>query len=217
MGQFFHLLSVSFTGKTTGGSRPQLLFLSLSSCYLLENTTLCKCYFCSRNDIRNFNWIMQESTEKQEKGKEKEKGEEVMWETFEEKILSSELKDIVVHETISIEEMEYDEEIEGYVYPCPCGDEFYVSLEEMRKGIDIAECPSCSLKVRVIFDISHLPPKKKAKEWEMIWKKCFIIIIVSLPLIYGVKSNNCNRKGINEYLHLCPLSIPFSIHLLYIL
>jgi len=48
--------------------------------------------------------------------------------------------------------MEFDEELEGYLYDCPCGDEFYISLDDLKKGINIAECPSCSLKIRIIFD-----------------------------------------------------------------
>lgn len=35
-------------------------------------------------------------------------------------------------------------------YPCPCGDLFELSLSEFAKGSVVAECPTCSLTVRII-------------------------------------------------------------------
>lgn len=48
--------------------------------------------------------------------------------------------------------MEYDADGECYRYACPCGDEFEITLEELRAGEEIAHCPSCTLVVRVIYD-----------------------------------------------------------------
>lgn len=62
-----------------------------------------------------------------------------------------------VYEEIEIEDMTYDEETQYYFYPCPCGDKFFISLEELLDGEDIAPCPSCSLRIRVIFDEEKLP------------------------------------------------------------
>ena len=39
-----------------------------------------------------------------------------------------------------------------FYYPCPCGDRFFVSLEDLLSGEDIARCPSCSLIIRVVCD-----------------------------------------------------------------
>jgi len=58
----------------------------------------------------------------------------------------------VFHDEIEIEDMEYDEETETYHYPCPCGDRFEITKEELEMGEDVAKCPSCSLLIKVIYD-----------------------------------------------------------------
>ena len=50
---------------------------------------------------------------------------------------------------VEIEDFEFDEEEGVYYYPCPCGDKFAISLEELEAGEEIATCPSCSLIVKV--------------------------------------------------------------------
>ncbi|KAL8590923.1 Diphthamide biosynthesis protein 3 [Nucella lapillus] len=57
------------------------------------------------------------------------------------------------HDEIEIEDMEYDEETESYYYPCPCGDRFLITKEELSSGEDVATCPSCSLIIKVIYDL----------------------------------------------------------------
>ncbi|XP_006816531.1 diphthamide biosynthesis protein 3-like [Saccoglossus kowalevskii] len=59
----------------------------------------------------------------------------------------------VYHDEIEIEDMEYDEEEEIYYYPCPCGDRFEITKEDLQNGEDVATCPSCSLIIKVIYDI----------------------------------------------------------------
>eukprot|EP00941_MAST-03F_sp_MAST-3F-sp1_P003158 g3158.t1 len=62
-----------------------------------------------------------------------------------------------VYEDVAIKEMRFDEKEEMYFYECPCGDEFQIGLECLWDGDNIATCPSCSLKVRVIYNIEELP------------------------------------------------------------
>ncbi|KAF8564526.1 hypothetical protein P879_09529 [Paragonimus westermani] len=62
----------------------------------------------------------------------------------------------VFHDEIEIEDMEYDQELETYFYPCPCGDQFQITKEDLLSGNDVAQCPSCSLYIRVIYDSSVL-------------------------------------------------------------
>lgn len=59
----------------------------------------------------------------------------------------------VYHDEIEIEDFDYDEETETYYYPCPCGDRFLITKEELAAGEDTATCPSCSLIVKVIYDV----------------------------------------------------------------
>lgn len=57
------------------------------------------------------------------------------------------------HDEVEIEDFEYDEEEETYYYPCPCGDRFAITKEELECGEEVATCPSCSLIIKVIYDI----------------------------------------------------------------
>uniref|UniRef100_A0A8C9VP56 Diphthamide biosynthesis protein 3 n=1 Tax=Scleropages formosus TaxID=113540 RepID=A0A8C9VP56_SCLFO len=58
----------------------------------------------------------------------------------------------VFHDEVEIEDFEYDEETETYYFPCPCGDRFAITKEDLENGEEVATCPSCSLIVRVIYD-----------------------------------------------------------------
>ncbi|KAK4213615.1 hypothetical protein V8F33_001924 [Rhypophila sp. PSN 637] len=64
---------------------------------------------------------------------------------------------ISVYDEVEIEDMTFDETLQIYHYPCPCGDKFEISLADLRDKEDIAVCPSCSLMIRVIFDVNDLP------------------------------------------------------------
>ena len=44
------------------------------------------------------------------------------------------------------------QEEETYYYPCPCGDRFAITKEELQCGEEVATCPSCSLIIKVIND-----------------------------------------------------------------
>lgn len=58
-----------------------------------------------------------------------------------------------IYDEIEIEDMTFDPVLQIYQYPCPCGDRFQIGLEDLRDGEDIATCPSCSLQIRVVFDV----------------------------------------------------------------
>jgi diphthamide biosynthesis protein 3 len=63
-----------------------------------------------------------------------------------------------IYEEIEIEDMDYDPVELVYTYPCPCGDRFRITLEELWDGEDIAKCPSCTLRIMVIYETDDLPP-----------------------------------------------------------
>lgn len=54
--------------------------------------------------------------------------------------------------TITVD-MTYDPTLQIYHYPCPCGDRFEIGIADLQDGEDIAVCPSCSLMIRVIFEV----------------------------------------------------------------
>ncbi|XP_005811583.1 DPH3 homolog [Xiphophorus maculatus] len=58
----------------------------------------------------------------------------------------------VFHDEVEIEDFEFDEETEAYYFPCPCGDRFCITKEDLENGEEAATCPSCSLIVKVIYD-----------------------------------------------------------------
>ncbi|MCJ1453565.1 Diphthamide biosynthesis protein 3 [Mycoblastus sanguinarius] len=62
-----------------------------------------------------------------------------------------------IYDEIEIEDMTYHEVTTIYTYPCPCGDQFEISLADLRDGEEIAVCPSCSLMIKVIFEAEDLP------------------------------------------------------------
>jgi diphthamide biosynthesis protein 3 len=62
-----------------------------------------------------------------------------------------------IYEEIEIEDMDFDEDTLVYTYPCPCGDKFRITLEELLEGEDIAKCPSCTLRIMVIYEMEDLP------------------------------------------------------------
>jgi len=61
------------------------------------------------------------------------------------------------YDEIEIEDMTFDPKTRIYSYPCPCGDRFKVSLEDLWDGEDIADCNSCTLYIKVIYEESDLP------------------------------------------------------------
>jgi len=63
-----------------------------------------------------------------------------------------------LYDEIEIEDMTYDPETMLYSYPCPCGDRFKITLEDLWDGEDEAGCESCTLYIEVIYDEEDLPP-----------------------------------------------------------
>lgn len=58
--------------------------------------------------------------------------------------------------TTRIQDMTFDSTLQLYHYPCPCGDRFEISIDDLRDGEEIAMCPSCSLMIRVVFEVVGL-------------------------------------------------------------
>jgi diphthamide biosynthesis protein 3 len=63
-----------------------------------------------------------------------------------------------IYEEVEIEDLDYDPIELLYTYPCPCGDKFRITLEDLWDGEDIAPCPSCTLRIMIIYDEEDLPP-----------------------------------------------------------
>ena len=61
-----------------------------------------------------------------------------------------------IYDEIEVEDMAYAAEQKRFTFPCPCGDVFTISLAELLEGEDVAGCPSCSLRIRVVYDEAAL-------------------------------------------------------------
>ncbi|KAK3990751.1 hypothetical protein QBC44DRAFT_368721 [Cladorrhinum sp. PSN332] len=71
--------------------------------------------------------------------------------------MSDDEEQLSIYDEVEIEDMTFDEALQTYSYPCPCGDKFEIALCDLQDGTDIAVCPSCSLMIRVIFEVEDLP------------------------------------------------------------
>jgi len=60
------------------------------------------------------------------------------------------------YDEIEIEDMTFDAKLQIYHYPCPCGDRFEIGLADLRDGEDVGVCPSCSLMIKVIYDLVRI-------------------------------------------------------------
>lgn len=61
-----------------------------------------------------------------------------------------------IYDEIEIEDFTFDATTHLFQHPCPCGDKFAISIEDLQDGEEIAICPSCSLMVKVIFEPEDL-------------------------------------------------------------
>lgn len=61
-----------------------------------------------------------------------------------------------IYEDVELQDMSWNEEEQGFFYPCPCGDQFFIEAVDLLDGQDLAKCPSCSLIIRVIYDPADL-------------------------------------------------------------
>ncbi|PIA18696.1 zf-CSL-domain-containing protein [Coemansia reversa NRRL 1564] len=78
--------------------------------------------------------------------------------------LRTKVDDSSFYDEIEIEDMEYDDDLEVYHYPCPCGDRFEISMMMLEEGEYIAKCPSCSLLLKVIYDENEFGPNDDDSE-----------------------------------------------------
>ena len=68
------------------------------------------------------------------------------------------------YEEVEIEDMTYLPDTQDYTYPCPCGDNFIISLEELYDGEDVGLCPSCTLRIKIVFEEEDLPELEEVEE-----------------------------------------------------
>jgi len=65
------------------------------------------------------------------------------------------------YDEVEIEDMEWNAELKAYTYPCPCGDLFQITLDDLRLGEEIARCPSCSLFLTIVYNAEDFADAKE--------------------------------------------------------
>ena len=63
---------------------------------------------------------------------------------------------MTIYDEVEIEDMDYEESEQTFYFNCPCGDRFLITLDQLKDGEDIAECPSCTLTIKIIFEEEDL-------------------------------------------------------------
>ncbi|KAM0520089.1 hypothetical protein ACHAPE_003364 [Trichoderma viride] len=48
-------------------------------------------------------------------------------------------EEYTIYDEIEIEDMTFDEALQIYHYPCPCGDRFSIGIDDLRDEQDIAD------------------------------------------------------------------------------
>lgn len=56
------------------------------------------------------------------------------------------------YDDVDLLDMDFDVTAETYYYPCPCGDKFFITVDDLLDAEELAPCPSCSLLLRVVYD-----------------------------------------------------------------
>eukprot|EP00866_Antonospora_locustae_P001572 jgi/Antlo1/1572/2005 len=84
---------------------------------------------------------------------------------LEERIYRDERYNIIkYYDEVDIKDFEYDAANRVFTFPCPCGDQFEISLEELLNGEEIAMCPSCPLIVKVVYEDEDINRVKEVIE-----------------------------------------------------
>ncbi|KAF9207655.1 Diphthamide biosynthesis protein 4 [Haplosporangium sp. Z 27] len=60
-----------------------------------------------------------------------------------------------VNDDIDLDDMEYNEETGSYSLPCRCSGEYVVSEDELELGVDTVACSTCSLIVRIHYEVAE--------------------------------------------------------------
>ncbi|KAF9970054.1 DnaJ sub C member 24 [Actinomortierella ambigua] len=59
-----------------------------------------------------------------------------------------------VNDDVDLDDIDYDEESGSYSTPCRCSGEYVVSEAELELGVDTVMCSTCSLIVRIHYEVA---------------------------------------------------------------
>jgi diphthamide biosynthesis protein 3 len=56
------------------------------------------------------------------------------------------------YDDVQLAELTLSADGKRLLFPCPCGDEFSITLAQLESGHHIAQCPTCSLTIYVQYE-----------------------------------------------------------------
>ncbi|KAL2916341.1 DnaJ subfamily C member 24 [Polyrhizophydium stewartii] len=54
-----------------------------------------------------------------------------------------------LHDSVNIEDMDFDDALDSFFTPCRCGGRFLLSITQADAGVDAVDCSQCSLWIRI--------------------------------------------------------------------
>ncbi|KAI9505511.1 hypothetical protein GGI25_000986 [Coemansia spiralis] len=61
----------------------------------------------------------------------------------------------VIQDEVDLDDMDFDEEIRVFSFPCRCSSQYEISEDDLDEGREIAPCSGCSLKIKVLYDVAE--------------------------------------------------------------
>ena len=102
------------------------------------------------------------------------------------------------YDEIEFEDMTFHPETSLYTYPCPCGDQFEITLMDLRDGEEVAVCPSCSLLIKVIFDIVSTKDLVIDNVLTCIFRRTYLSKSQRQILDLSQSQRECNERAITD-------------------
>ena len=60
-----------------------------------------------------------------------------------------------ISDTVDLDDMTFNPESETYSLPCRCGGCYDITEDDMERGVEIVCCSTCTLCVRVLYQLAH--------------------------------------------------------------
>jgi curved DNA-binding protein CbpA len=65
---------------------------------------------------------------------------------------------------VDLDDMAFEEESGVYTTSCRCGDAYTITTPELEAGIDVVQCPSCSLRARILYAVADSGDESEGEE-----------------------------------------------------
>jgi diphthamide biosynthesis protein 3 len=98
------------------------------------------------------------------------------------------------YEEVDLLDMTLENE-ENFTSPCPCGDKFFIPLEDLLDNEDEAGCPSCSLILKVKYDADYIREKFMMKQQQQLPLSSPAIISENISTVQSSSSSSSQNQN----------------------